>query len=139
MNTITIELCAEDRARLDKLLNLLENNITPTTLEVAKAPEPIPEPAPQPEPVKVEEPTPTPEPEIPEAPEEPTPEPVAEEPKKVGFAPTVDNLRKIALMLTSAGHKQEVRDIVNKYATKLSEVPEDKIAECMAELEKIGG
>jgi len=136
MNTVTIELCAEDRARIDKLISLAEQNLTAALHVAPQAPEPTTTPEPEASKVEAPTPEPTPEPKITE-PEAPKAE-VTEEPKKIGFAPTIDNLRKIALMLTSSGHKEAVRNIVNKYAPKLSDVPEDKIAECMAELEKVG-
>ena len=79
--------------------------------------------------------------------EEPTAEPVAEE-----TAPIVDEsavpevkpvsfpeFRKAVTVVCAKGPKQKAaaKELINKYATSVSAVPEDKRAEVMAELAKI--
>ena len=123
MNHITIELCAEDRARLDKILAALENhpNCEPcleTVKDLADAVEA------QPEEPKQEEP---------EAPKQEAtePEPVAKY--------TPNDIQQAAVRLIAAGKKQQVREIVQTYAGKISDVPTDKCDEVMAKLAALEG
>lgn len=131
-NTITIitELCAEDRARLDKILEALTSKncqdcVTSVTkyvaAEVGQAAEhpvadPFPEPAPEPE-----------------APAEPEP---IEAPEPATEAPTVSqsDVQKLVVELSAAGMKEQVREIVTEYAARVSLIPEDKLAEAWARL-----
>lgn len=155
-NHITIELCAEDRARLDRLAEALESRIIQveghsTTIKenqvegqmqidfdgiqtklaetMAKAEAQINAT----EEAKADTPTTT----TPPAEEEPT---VAEktEPeqtKKVGRA----ELKAKVIQLCAKGLKEQTRDIVRTYAQTVTDVPEDKIAECYAKLEALEG
>lgn len=149
MNNITIELCAEDRARIDNLTAALEKfhdvvtiKLTPeqtqsmaalaeqagATLKPAEAPKAEGQSAgrvPMADPEIV--PTPTPEP-VTGAPEEEPDEPV-----------TLQDVRDEIIKLTAAGKKDACRDIVMKYAPKVSDIPEDKLAEVMKELKKLEG
>lgn len=142
MNTITIELCAEDRARLDKLATALANlaedirdnkpccescvkTVLATTGNIPEKAAPIKE-----EP-KEEEPTT----------EAPTPEaPVKEEPKEE--APTVtksDVQQKVMSLVAIPAKKAEVRSIINLYANRVSDIPEDKLAEVYGLLTALEG
>lgn len=154
-NTIIIELCAEDRARLDRLAEALESRIVQVedhsttikenqvegqmqidfddvqtklaeTLAKAEAPKNATEE------LKADIPTTTPP-----AEEEPT---VAEktEPKQTK---TVDRaeLKAKVIQLCAKGLKEQTRDIVRAYAQTVTDVPEDKIAECYAKLEALEG
>ena len=121
MNTITIELCAEDRARLDRLTAALEARASaPTTAAPAKAqPKTTPteatskpteatsKPAKQPEEPKKEEPA---------APwEEPTAAPTV----------TLEQIQqKVVTLATMAGgtKKVKVREIISAYGTKVSDL-----------------
>lgn len=118
MNTITIELCKEDRARLDAIIEGL-SNITPETLAPAEQSEPADAPAPAPivEPTTVE-PTPA-EPEV----------------KPISLA----EFQKAVTVVCAKGiaQKQAVKEIINRYAPSVSEVPEDKRAEVVAALTEI--
>lgn len=122
-NTITIELCAEDRARLDALRQVLDK-LAPTTVTVdmdtlrALA---QPEPAPAPEITPAEH----------EKPAQP-----AEELKATVSA---EQLQSKVLALLSAGKKAEVKDIIKPYAERVSAVPEDKRAEVMQKLAALEG
>ena len=114
MNTITIELCAEDRARLDRLTTALEARASaPTTEAPAKAqPKAAPteatsKPAEQPEEPKKEEPA---------APWEET-----------TAAPTVtleQIQQKVVTLATMAGgtKKVKVREIISAYGAKVSDL-----------------
>lgn len=127
--TVTVELCAEDRARLDNILESLKHpHIRPATkhgdvfveeheqmaqmaqkaAEAAEAAE-----APEPEAPKDESPAPA-------EPEQP--------------APSVEELRALVQTLVANGHRDAVKAIVQQYAPKVSAVPEDKRAECVEKL-----
>lgn len=114
MNTITIELCAEDRARLDRLTAALEARTSaPNTEAPAKAqPKATPteapsKPAEQPEEPKKEEPA---------APwEEPTAAPTV----------TLEQIQqKVVMLATMAGgtKKVKVREIISAYGAKVSDL-----------------
>ena len=135
MSTITVitELCAEDRARLDKILEALTSkNCQDCATSVAKyvtaevsqaaAEHPVADPFPEPEPA--------PEP---EAPAEPAP---VADPAPATEAPTVSqsDVQKLVVELSAAGMKEQVREIVTEYAARVSLIPEDKLAEAWARL-----
>lgn len=139
MNNITIELCAEDRARIDNLTAALEKfhdvvtiKLTPEQTQrmadlAVQAGETL-----KPEPVA----------EAPKA--EPTPEPVAEAPKT---EPTtepvkevkVEDVRAKIMQLNGAGKKDAVRDIVLSYAPNVGSIPADKRAEVLKKLNALEG
>ena len=142
--TITIELCAEDRARLDHInVNLTElilritGNPAPDMGEVLRktAPEfagklaeqhPVTEPfqeLPKAEPVPFEQP----EPPKPETPKPETPQ-----------CKLADIQQKV-VALSASGKKAEVREIVKSYAEKVSAIPADKFGEVMARLAGLEG
>ena len=124
-NTIIIELCAEDRARLDRLAEAMEKRAcdnresTPLTIQPVEVPNNAPEEA--------EASTPT------NTPKEATTVTEAE--------PTVDRseLRAKVIELSAKGLKEETRDIVRAYAQTVTAVPEDKLAECYAQLVALEG
>lgn len=116
MNKITIELCTEDRARLDRLTAALERkaceaSATPTVEEVT-------------EPTVIEEEV-TPQEEI----QEPTPTKTVER----------SELRAKVIELSAKGLKEQTRDIVQAYAPTVASVPDDKIAECYEKLVALEG
>lgn len=130
MNTITIELCAEDRARLDSLLAKLDRCIGEfipsreghtdygykaqgveyaTQDEAAEAKlEEIPEPYSEPSPFE----TPT---------------------------VTRADVQQKVVALSAAGKKEKVRSVVNAYAAKVSGIPEEKLAEVLEKLNALEG
>ena len=134
MNNITINLSAEDRARLDKLTEVIEAMTTP------QAPQILAQSA---EPEKADthpaemEPTPFPEEIEPEAPTSPIPttepEPVAEDAPVV----THKDIAKLVIELAGAGKKDELKEIVTAYAAKVSDIPEDKLAEVYKQLKAL--
>lgn len=157
-NTITIELCAEDRARLDRLAEALERKAceqcVATAMEFAKL---RIEPTPEKDPVQqklaetlakatdaVEAPKNAPE-EVEAStqattpPEEETPtqeEPATEEPTS-----TVDRaeLKAKVIELAAKGLKAQVRDIVQAYAPTVKDIPENKLTECYKRLLTLEG
>ena len=131
MNHITIELCTEDRARLDQIIEALKNahprcdRCVQLVNDLSHA----------------EKPT--------EAPEAPTPEQTQPEPETStedkdennSKAPevTVEDIRSKVLALTAAGKKEELKAIVKEYAPKVSEIPTDKLAEVLKKLNALEG
>lgn len=156
-NYITIELCAEDRARLDRLAEALErkacNTCVTAALEykeavlaeakadpiqkklaetLAKASEPVEAPKNATEEAETSTQATTPQEE-----ETPTHEELADEPT----VRTVDRaeLRAKVIELSAKGLKEQTRDIVKSYAPTVKDVPEDKVTECYDRLVALEG
>lgn len=143
MNNIIIELCAEDRARLDRLAEALEALQPPTTRierpnpdqltiddvqqklaeTLAKAETPAEPPKNATEEAKAET-LPTDHPTAEETPwEEPAP---AEDAKP---AATLEQIQQKVVQLAAGNNgakKARVREIINAYAKKVSDLPVDK-------------
>ena len=117
-NRIAIELCAEDRARLDRLAEALErrtcDKCVSAAIEYVKAPAAPTEDKPKQEATTEEAP--------------PGDEPQAKQ--------SVDRaeLRAKVIELSAKGLKEQTRDIVKAYAPTVKDVPEDKLAECYNKL-----
>ena len=127
MSTITIELCQEDRERLDKILAALENLGQPMQVnELTGAIEPA-EPT---EPAPIEAPE-----GFEEIPEEPAPAPAPGEAPKY----TKADIQSRVVKLSAAGKKDAVRKIVNQYGAKVSDIPEAAYAEVWAKLDNLEG
>lgn len=133
--TVTVELCAEDRARLDKIFEALTTNVAGYVVsqvekynaeKQAAVAAPVAAPA-------VEEPQPT----VDTTPEE-KPAEAQETAKEEPSVSKADIQRKV-VELSSAGKKAEVRDIVKAYADKVSTIPEDKLSEVWAKLTALEG
>ena len=133
MNTITIELCSEDRARLDAILEALTKGKPDCTrcaqqvVDYVTCVTGIDENGKKVEPVHPVE--------------DPFPEtPVVEAPKKPE-APKVkmEDVQQKVVALSAAGKKAEVRAIVTAYAERVSAVPEDKLAEVLEKLNALEG
>ena len=125
--TITIELCAEDRARLDHInVNLTElilrvmgsQKIDMGEVLRRAAPELAGKPAEQ---HPVTEPVPF---------EQPKPETPQYKP---------EDIQQKVVALSASGKKAEVREIVKSYAEKVSAIPADKFGEVMARLAGLEG
>lgn len=120
---VTLELCAEDRTRLDRILAALEadailaHHPAPVAVEAKKPIEKAPE-----EPKKAEP--------------QPQPEPVKEEAKP---EPTVTkaDIRTKVVALVGAKKKAEVEQIIKAYAPSVTELPDDKLGEVMAKLTEL--
>ena len=147
MNTITIELCQEDRKRLDVISDTLElirlalqngAPVAPVVAQDASKSEPKAEPTHEAEvPTEAQnEPQAMPQTDLydedggeiapePEAPieEAPAVEPVA-----------LSDIQKKVVALSAAGKKAEVREIVTKYASRVSAIPVEHTAEVWQQL-----
>lgn len=148
MNNITIELCAEDRARLDRLTAALEkrgqqadelmaNGYTVAAeepAEPARTPEKEAEPKTLTDTHPVDESLPWSTSEA-ETPQEKAPEPVKE---KVPAVKRSDVQQKV-IALVNTGKKAEAREIVKAYATSVTDIPEDKLAEVLEKLNALEG
>ena len=115
-NHITIELCKEDRQRLDELIAfaaLLVGDKNSKPLELVRSAET------EAHPVDEVSPHTTPEPAAPKA--------------------TREDVQALVLKLAApgTGKKDEVKAIVNEYAKKVSDIPEDKLDEVMAKLNEL--
>lgn len=135
MNHITIELCAEDRARLDAILEALQkaaprcDNCVKLVTDIC-ATKDAPENNAQ-------------------EPEEVTPKQTQPEPKKptqattANEAPapevTVEDLRSKYMRLATTDGKEKARQIVKEYAPKLNDIPADKRAEVLDKLTALEG
>ena len=148
--TITIQLCKEDRARLDGILEALKNMAAAPVIEIAEAVAPLepipqetttePEAPAQPKPQMVAqapaeqpiapEPTPTPAP-------APAPAPAA--PKADAPEVSVAELQSKVVQLVRAGKKDETRAIVMEYAASVGEIPAEKRAEVLERLNALEG
>lgn len=145
MNKIVIELCAEDRARLDKLqeavsqmgnalfaakLTELANLGQEIKAEVERDavvhPQTAQEPQGEPEPAEPKNSAPATE-EAQEAPTVAAPE------------VSVAELQSKVVQLVTAGKKDATRAIVQEYAPRVGDIPADKRAEVMKRLEALEG
>lgn len=127
MNHITIELCTEDRARLDRILEALER-VAPRQLYALDLSAPLESPENEPQ---------APEAETPQETQTETKKPT--EPKNEAPAVTVEDIRSKVLALTAAGKKEELKAIIKDYAPKVSEIPADKLAEVLDKLNALEG
>jgi hypothetical protein len=128
-NTITIELCKEDRQRLDEVIGFLgwiasELKSRPAAATETTAPQPAQDtPAPDiTHPADVVSPHGTPEPVA-------EPEPEAPKWTKADLTAKVQQLAA-----PGTGKREKVRAIVKSYAEKVGDIPEDKYAEVMDKL-----
>jgi hypothetical protein len=133
--TVTVELCAEDRARLDKIFEALTTNVAGYVVSQAEK-------------YYTEKQTAVAAPVTTEAVEETQPTVDTTEPEKPAEAqetakeePSVSkaDIQRKVVELSSAGKKAEVRDIVKAYADKVSTIPEDKLSEVWAKLTALEG
>lgn len=138
--TLTVELCAEDRARLDNIFAAIKSAIVLPAIEVEEATPTQQVNAPAPEaPAPAEELPFEPEPKKQEAPA-PAPAP-APEPKPAPAAPEVDTatLQSKVVQLVNGGKRDEAKAIILEYASCVSQVPAEKRAEVLARLNKLEG
>lgn len=125
-NIITIELCAEDRARLDKIIAGLENtpncdSCVRSAITLAKSAAQTatePQEAPKEEPKAETNPTE-------ETPQEATQEPESDAPaEKVEPAVTLEQIQQKVVQLAASGaeKKAKVREVISAYGTKVSDL-----------------
>lgn len=133
MNNITIELCKEDRERLDLLnaglarLSNVQEALASVPAVLSAIPEQV-EPAATPEqPAPVEVPAPPAKPEPVAAPEPEKPQ--------VKLA----DVQKKVVDLSTAGKKDAVKAVIQAYAPRVSAIPEDKLGEVLEKLTALEG
>lgn len=135
MNHITIELCTEDRARLDAILEALKatkprcENCVQLVKDLCTA-----ENRPENDAQSAE----TFDPKETQPKEEEPTQPEIENDSTVPEV-TVEDIRSKVLTLTGAGKKDEVRAIVKEYAEKVGDIPADKRAEVIERLTALEG
>lgn len=130
MNTITIELCQEDRSRLDKIIEALEQSraIAVSSMSVDPNGESDESKAETEEPMEGQVTVA----EIAESTEQiPVEETPAVEPIKIV---SLSDIQKKVVELSAAGKKAEVRDIITKYANRVSAIPAEHTAEVWDQL-----
>lgn len=126
MTTITIELCAEDRARLDAILNALTG--APVKAQEPKKATTQPNTQSQPkEPAKAK-------PVLEEVDTPPWEEPKAQ---NVPAVKLEDIQALVVKLATSCGKKAEARDVIKAYAERVTEIPADKYGEVYGKLKKL--
>lgn len=120
-NHITIELCAEDRTRLDDIIALLKQSLSIESPSRALSQEHSYKPNEgglKPNPPKPPKPT---------EPEKPT----------VTLADVQALVQKLAT--PTSGKRDAVKSIVNTYAKRVSDIPADKLDEVMTKLTELEG
>lgn len=136
MNTITLtlQLCEEDRARLDNIaqeLRVISDTTELIRLGFVEGKTLTALPA-----VAAEQP----EPQAETAPEENAPtEPQKAEDEPFVSQVTLADIQKKVVGLSTAGKKAEVKAVIQAYAPKVSAIPEDKLAEVMEKLTELEG
>lgn len=118
---VTMNLSTEDRARLDRIIAALENSGTLYQAPAAQEPE------------KPAEMTPEVEPQVNTQPE---PEPVKEEAKPAPTATKAD-IRTMVVKLVGAKKKDGVEKIIKSFAPSVTDLPDDKLDEVMAQLKAL--
>lgn len=128
---VVVNLSAEDRARLDKIIAGLEKKdctkCADTVLRYGAA---IATELAQNE----EKPA-----EVKTTPAEPEPQETPQETEPTAPSVTKADVQSKAMSLSQAGKKAEVKAIVTEYADRISAIPEDKLAEVMEKLNALGG
>lgn len=127
---VTVELCAEDRARLDKIIAGLEKDCTKCAETVIRYGVGIAQEMAQNE----EKPA-----EVETTPTEPEPQETPQETEPSAPSVTKADVQSKVMTLSQAGKKAEVKAIVTEYADRISAIPEDKLAEVMEKLNALEG
>lgn len=135
MNKIVIELCAEDRARLDAIIAGLQSRAAAPAEFQTRYMGKWDIPAAPAEEHPADAPTAHLEPPV-AAPAAIQPEPAAVEPAPEVKPVSLAEFQKAVTQAVAKGvaQKQAAKKIINKYAPSVSEIPEGKRAEVMAEL-----
>ena len=137
MNHISIELCAEDRARLDTIISLLSAQVEIAVKEPKTAPKSTQE-APKEESRATTQPEPKKAPVVEIEPQEVKEEAPAE-PKTETPAVSLEQLQGLVVKLATNGKKVEARELVFAYAKSVTDVPVEKRGELYAKLQKLEG
>lgn len=135
---ITVELCAEDRARLDNIISLLSAQVEVAVKVPKTAPKSVQEaPKEEARATTQAEPEAAPVAEIEpqEVKEEAPTEPKAETAPDV----SLEQLQGLVVKLATNGKKVEARELVFAYAKSVTDVPVEKRGELYAKLQKLEG
>lgn len=144
--TLTLELCAEDRARIDRLLTTLERLTTAPAAPVVSMPDPevhnaltevLERVAPMTSKTAPTEPAPT---EPPVTPTEEETAPTVEEIAPTAKPIKASELSQKVVTLIQAGKRAEVTEIIHAYAPNVSKLQPEHYADVHAklvELEKL--
>ena len=124
--TITIELSAEDRARLDNILDALRSSQADCARCAATVAEMFSGPRPE-------------DPGVEKAAAEAPVAVQAEPPKENTPGATLGDVQAAVVQLSAAGRKAEARAIVRAYAERVSAIPEDKLDEALQKLKALEG
>lgn len=127
---MTIELCEEDRQRLDLIASLLMTGIEAQKVGKRDVPQQA---------EKTEKVEPVNEHPVDEVSPHVVPEPVAEPEPAAEANYTKADVQALVLKLAApgTGKKDAVKAIVNEYAKKVSDIPEEKLNEVMTKLQKL--
>ena len=132
MNNIIIEFCAEDRARLDKIAELLERNACATHDCVEK-----PRVVTQNEAPKANAQSESIEQTTPAADVAADVKTSTVEATKTTVAIRLSDIQQLVVKLATSGKKAEARDVVTKYATRVTELPESAFEDVYAKLKAL--
>lgn len=128
--TVTVELCPEDRQRLDNILKALTGGQAPS-VEPKKAPEQANPPAQPEQPAQA---VTAPQDEQDVAPWD------EETPTQTKPTVTMEDIQHLVVTLAAVQDKKaEVREIVRDYARLVTEIPADKWDEVYRRLKKLEG
>jgi hypothetical protein len=127
MNTIIVNLCEEDRQRLDRIIAALERPAPKCERCADDVAEFVDDRLRQNglEPQATED----------TAPEEKP----AEEAKPEQPAVSRADIQRKVVELSAVGKKEQVREVVKEYADRVSAIPEDKLVEVWQKLTALGG
>ena len=133
---LTVELCAEDRARLDNILAAVKNSnpLTRAATAITNMAKSVQDAA------TAEAAQNAPHPVEPEKPNDNPPrseEPATIKPAQPAKAVSEAELRSLVQELLAAGKRDAVFSIIQKYAHKVSDVPEEKRPEAMELLKAV--
>ena len=138
MNHITIELCAEDRARLDNIISLLSAQVE-VAVKVPKTATKTAQEAPKEESQATTQAEPEVAPVTEIEPQEVKEEAPAETTTQQAPDVSLEQLQGLVVKLATNGKKVEARELVFAYAKSVTDVPVEKRGELYAKLQKLEG
>jgi len=129
MNNITIEFCAEDRERLDRLIAALEAKTAHVINDAPKTTVVDPD---QLTPDDVQQKLADTLAQFEEKSDDEPPAPTTP-------VVTEDDIRSMARVLIEKGKKPQLKEIVNKYAPSITDIPEESMPAVYEQLKKLAG
>lgn len=127
MNNITIEFCVEDRERLDRLIAALEAKTAHVINDAPKTTEADPDQ------LTIDDVQQKLAETLAQFEEKPKDEPPAPTTPTV----TEDDIRSMARVLIEKGKKPQLKEIVNKYAPSITDIPEESMPAVYEQLKKL--